>query len=172
MSQGTWTGALYQPKGVGWEGRWVGSSRGRGHMYTYVWFMLMFDRKQQNYVKQLSFNLKINKLLKDYFQNLGDFHQAVASNVPGATVALFLSLHSLDSSGPYYRETKPAAPKLQQNLWAGRALKSSLGSKSPAEGGGGVPTSSLHSQGHPNCRWLHPPHSSLAEIGMCPGDKG
>ena len=28
----------------------------RGHMYTYDWFMLMFDRKQQNSVKQLSFN--------------------------------------------------------------------------------------------------------------------
>ena len=33
-----------------------GDSRGRGHMYTYGWFMLMFDRKQQNSVKQLSFN--------------------------------------------------------------------------------------------------------------------
>ena len=33
-------------------------------MYTYGWFMLMFDRKQQNSVKQLSFNLKINNFLK------------------------------------------------------------------------------------------------------------
>ena len=37
---------------------------GRGHMYTYGWFMLMFDR-QQNSVKQLSFNQKINKLKKE-----------------------------------------------------------------------------------------------------------
>jgi len=29
-------------------------------VYTYGWFMLQFDRKQQNSVKQLSFNLKIN----------------------------------------------------------------------------------------------------------------
>ena len=29
-----------------------------GYMYTYGWFMLSFDRKQQNYVKQLSFNKK------------------------------------------------------------------------------------------------------------------
>ena len=29
-------------------------------MYTYGWFMLRFDRKQQNSVKQLSFNKKIN----------------------------------------------------------------------------------------------------------------
>ena len=28
----------------------------RGHMYYYGWFMLMFDRKQQNSVNQLSFN--------------------------------------------------------------------------------------------------------------------
>ena len=31
-------------------------------MYTYGRFMLRFDRKQQNSVKQLSFNKKINKV--------------------------------------------------------------------------------------------------------------
>ena len=31
-------------------------------MYTYGLFMLKFDRKQQNSVKQVSFNEKINKL--------------------------------------------------------------------------------------------------------------
>ena len=31
MAQETQTGALYQPRGVGWEG----GSTGRGHMYTY-----------------------------------------------------------------------------------------------------------------------------------------
>ena len=39
MSLGTQTGALYQPRGVGWEGdgREVreGGSSGRGYMYTY-----------------------------------------------------------------------------------------------------------------------------------------
>ena len=29
------TGALYQSRGVGWEGRWEGGSKGRGYMYTY-----------------------------------------------------------------------------------------------------------------------------------------
>ena len=29
-------------------------------MYTYDWFMLLFGRNQQNSVKQLSFNYKIN----------------------------------------------------------------------------------------------------------------
>jgi len=35
-----------------------GGSKGRVYMYTYGWFMLRFDRKQQNSVKQLSFNKK------------------------------------------------------------------------------------------------------------------
>ena len=54
MSHGTQIGALCQPTAVG--RRWEGGSRGSGHMYTYGWFMLRFDRKQQNSVKQLSFN--------------------------------------------------------------------------------------------------------------------
>ena len=41
-------------------GRWEGVSRGRGHMYTYDWFMLMSGRNQHNIVKQLS-SRKINK---------------------------------------------------------------------------------------------------------------
>ena len=36
--------------------RWKGGSRGRGHMYTYGWFMLMYGRNQHNIVKQLSSN--------------------------------------------------------------------------------------------------------------------
>ena len=35
MAQETQTGALYQPRGVGCEGRWEGGSKGRGYMYTY-----------------------------------------------------------------------------------------------------------------------------------------
>ena len=35
MTQGTQTGALYQPREVGWEGRWEGGSKGRGYTYTY-----------------------------------------------------------------------------------------------------------------------------------------
>ena len=29
------TGILYQPRGMGWGGRWEGGSKGRGYMYTY-----------------------------------------------------------------------------------------------------------------------------------------
>jgi len=34
MSQETHTGALYQPRGLGWGGRWEGASKGRGYMYA------------------------------------------------------------------------------------------------------------------------------------------
>ena len=47
---------LCQPGRVEWGGRWGGGSKQRGYMHTYVWLMLMFDRKQQNSVKQLSFD--------------------------------------------------------------------------------------------------------------------
>ena len=43
----------------GWDGRQMkGGSKERGYMYIYGWFMLKFDRKKQNSVKQLSFNKK------------------------------------------------------------------------------------------------------------------
>ena len=60
MAQEAQTGVLYQPRGVGWGGRCEGGSKGRVYMYSYGWFMLRIDRKQQNSVKQLSFNKKIN----------------------------------------------------------------------------------------------------------------
>ena len=56
MSQETQAGTLYQPREVGWGGMWEGGSKGRGYMYAYGWFMLKFGRKQQNSIKQLSFN--------------------------------------------------------------------------------------------------------------------
>ena len=37
MAQETQTGALYQPRGVGWGGRWERVSKGRRHMYTPWW---------------------------------------------------------------------------------------------------------------------------------------
>ena len=69
MSHETQTGALYQPREVGWGGRWEGGSRGRGYMYTYGWFMLRFDRKQQNSVKQLSFNKKKTNKKPRFYTN-------------------------------------------------------------------------------------------------------
>ena len=48
--------ALWQPRGVGWAGRWEGDPRGRGHTYTYGWSMLIYGRSQHNIVRQLSSN--------------------------------------------------------------------------------------------------------------------
>ena len=50
--------ALWLTRGVGWDGRWEGGSRGRGHMFVYGWFMLMYGRNQHNIVKQLTSNEK------------------------------------------------------------------------------------------------------------------
>ena len=44
VTQGTQPRALWQPRGVGWGGRWEGGRRGRGHMYTDGWFMLTYAR--------------------------------------------------------------------------------------------------------------------------------
>ena len=38
----------------GWDGE--GGLEGRAHGCPYSWFLLMYDRKPQNHVKQLSFN--------------------------------------------------------------------------------------------------------------------
>ena len=65
MAQETQPGSLYQSEGVGGGGRWERVSRGRGYVYTYAWFMMSFDRKQQNSVKQLSFNNNKNKFKKN-----------------------------------------------------------------------------------------------------------
>ena len=35
FAQETQTGALNQPRVLGWGGRWEGGSKGRGYMYTY-----------------------------------------------------------------------------------------------------------------------------------------
>ena len=67
MAQKTQTGALYQPRWVGWGGRLEEVLKGWGYTYTYGWFMLRSDRKQQNSVKQLSFNNKIIKKQKRFF---------------------------------------------------------------------------------------------------------
>ena len=46
MAQETQIGALYQPRGVGWRGRWEGGSNGRGRsegvskgIYVNLWLI-------------------------------------------------------------------------------------------------------------------------------------
>ena len=67
MAQETQRVALYQPRELGWGGKWKAVSKGRRYMYTYGRFVLRFDRKQQNSVKQLS--LIKNEFLKKWFFN-------------------------------------------------------------------------------------------------------
>ena len=38
--------APWPPRGVVWGKGWEGGSGGRGHMYTYGWFMWMYRRNQ------------------------------------------------------------------------------------------------------------------------------
>ena len=61
MAQETQTGVLCKPRVMGWGERWDRGSKGRGYMCNYGLFMLRFDKKQQNSVKQLSFHKKLIK---------------------------------------------------------------------------------------------------------------
>ena len=61
MTQGPQSGALWQPRRVGWGGRWEGGSGGRGCMYPYSWFMFVYGRNQHNTEKQLINELKKKK---------------------------------------------------------------------------------------------------------------
>ena len=56
MTQETQTGALWQSRRVRWGGRWEGGLGGKGHGCTYDWFLLMYDRKLENSINQISFN--------------------------------------------------------------------------------------------------------------------
>ena len=37
MAQDSQTGAVYQPRGVRWGGRWEGIPKGRGYIYIYIY---------------------------------------------------------------------------------------------------------------------------------------
>ena len=59
MTQGTQTGALYQPRAVGWGGRWEREVQKGGDICIPMAASFEVCGKQQNSVKQLSFNKKI-----------------------------------------------------------------------------------------------------------------
>ena len=58
MAQETQTGALYQPRGMGWRGDGREVQKGGDICIPMADSLLRFDRKQ-NSVKQLSFNKKL-----------------------------------------------------------------------------------------------------------------
>ena len=51
--------------GRGWEG----NPRGRGCVFTYGWFTLLYSRNQHNIVKQLYSNLKKRNKIRHTFKN-------------------------------------------------------------------------------------------------------
>ena len=55
-----WHGELPRWVGVGRERE--GGSGGRGHVYTWGWFMLIYGRNQHSIIKQLSSNYKKERL--------------------------------------------------------------------------------------------------------------
>ena len=46
----TLTILTWQPRGLGWGGKWKAGLRGKGRMYTCGWFMLVYGRDQHNIV--------------------------------------------------------------------------------------------------------------------------
>ena len=54
MSQETQTWAPYQPRGVGWGGRWEGGPKGREYIYVYLW--LIHVEVRQKITKFFNFN--------------------------------------------------------------------------------------------------------------------
>ena len=73
VSQGAQTRDLWQPRGVGLDGRWDRT------YYTCGWLILIHDRNQHNIVKQLYSNKKIFNYVCKYIKFSGKkfhgFHQ-------------------------------------------------------------------------------------------------
>ena len=59
LTQGAQPGALYQPSGVGWGGRWEGGSG--GSTYVYLWLIHVDTRQKPTQdCKAIILQLKIN----------------------------------------------------------------------------------------------------------------
>ena len=133
MAQETQTGVLYQPRRVGWGGRWEGASKGMGYMYTYGWFMLRFERKQQNSVKNYT-SLK-HKLIKKIFQNWRRHKDTYVIKISVSSVQFSCSVVS-DSLRPHgLQHARPSCPS---------------------------PTHGVHSNSCPLIQWCYPTISPLS----------
>lgn len=102
MTQVTQLGALQHPEGWDGEGNRGGSGR-RGDGCTYDWFMFMFDRKQQNFVKQVSFdkkwiNFKKNYLL-DFLVLFLPYKSIIIYHYSQLFFAIWIIFHSFFSHG-------------------------------------------------------------------------
>ena len=65
MAQEIQTGALYQPRGVGWGGKWEGGSKGRGYVYTYGWFQIGKGARQGCILSLCLFNLYAEYIMRN-----------------------------------------------------------------------------------------------------------
>ena len=59
MTEGAQTDALLQPRGIGWDGKWEGGLRGRGHIYLWPIHINVWQKPIQ-YCKAIILLLKIN----------------------------------------------------------------------------------------------------------------
>ena len=76
--------------------------RGGDYMYTYGWFILRFDRKQQNSIKQLSFD---KKKKKNFCQNPQTNHTIVCVQQNQNLVSFLFQMQVL----PIYLCRKPVS---------------------------------------------------------------
>ena len=92
MAQENQTGVLYQPRGVGWGGRWEGGSKGREYMYTYTYLFEVWQKATKfckAIILQLKNKLKVKnkkrwqeyvELYKEYLNDL-DNHDGVVTHL-------------------------------------------------------------------------------------------
>ena len=123
MAQETQRVALYQPRELGWGGKWKAVSKGRRYMYTYGRFMLRFDRKQQNSVKQLS--LIKNEFLKKWF-----FNCSSSSSVTQSCLTLCDPMNRSMPSLPVHHQL-PEFTQIRVH-WVGDAIQPSHPLSSPS----------------------------------------
>ena len=79
MTLGTQTGALWQPRGVGWGRRWEGDSTRREHVHLRLIHVDVWQKPTQ-YCKAIILQLKVNKLRRNFC--LSDSHHCFHSICP------------------------------------------------------------------------------------------
>ena len=87
----------------GWEGEGDGREVKKIYMYIYGWFMLRFDRKQQNSAKQLSFNKKkIKKKKEKSWERKLSVNKMNLPNAYSMTLMYISTLKEYFCHGPFF----------------------------------------------------------------------
>ena len=80
------SGALWQHRGLGWDGRWDGDSRGRG-TYVYLWLIHVDIRqKPTQYCKAIIFQLKINWRKDPHCSSVSRSSASTMTKMPAVTL--------------------------------------------------------------------------------------